>query len=346
MIGKIFQKYSNPLFSDVCDGDGKGDGVEGRRDGEVVDDLIHPVSDVEVKRETEDISTDNNDNSDNKNNNDTENVNINDRNNDDNNDNDDDLMQLKILHAAAIQKGACMIGVDVSMKMVEITRNTKCYTFVARADLCDALKIFERSKNSEYCHRSERKNNTPNNEITTNTTINSQELGPINSASLDMIIVADTFIYVGALGSVFAQIRLSLKENGLFLFSIEDLDSSPMKVNVSTEERTVCTKACTDSTVIDNNNTIKSLNNTILDEKNSNNDMNSKSIKISDCEIEGAVPGWGGQLLKSARFAHSDSYIQILAENHGFQILKMKFVVLRTEETISLYGRLYVLQSV
>ena len=74
--------------------------------------------------------------------------------------------------------------------------------------------------------------------------------------------------------------------------------------------------------------------------------INCKDFRIADYEIDGAVPGWGGQLLKSARFAHSNSYIQMLADIHGFQILKMKIVVLRTEETIPLYGRLYVLQTV
>ena len=77
-----------------------------------------------------------------------------------------------------------------------------------------------------------------------------------------------------------------------------------------------------------------------------NNVRSNSVINMGDNEIDGAVPGWGGQLLKSARFAHSNSYIETLAEIHGFQILKMKIVILRTEETIPLYGRLYVLQYV
>ena len=71
-----------------------------------------------------------------------------------------------------------------------------------------------------------------------------------------------------------------------------------------------------------------------------------KHLKIIDFEPVGAVPGWGGELLKSARFAHSNSYIEILAHIHGFQIVKSKSVILRTEETIPLYGRLYVLESI
>ena len=71
-----------------------------------------------------------------------------------------------------------------------------------------------------------------------------------------------------------------------------------------------------------------------------------KHLKIIDFEPVGAVPGWGGELLKSARFAHSNSYIEILAHIHGFQIIKSKSVILRTEETIPLYGILYVLESI
>jgi shikimate kinase len=71
-----------------------------------------------------------------------------------------------------------------------------------------------------------------------------------------------------------------------------------------------------------------------------------KEVTIVESEIQGAVPGWGAQLLKSARFAHSNSYIEALCQIHGFQILKMKIVVLRTEETVPLHGRLYVLQTV
>jgi hypothetical protein len=64
----------------------------------------------------------------------------------------------------------------------------------------------------------------------------------------------------------------------------------------------------------------------------------------SDGEPIGAVPGWGAQLLKSARFAHSDEYINILASHHGFAVVATKITILRTEETVPLQGRFYLLQ--
>lgn len=301
-----------------------------------------------------------------------------------------------------------MIGVDVSMKMVEITRKTKCYTAVARADLCEALKIFQcfnydndnnnnndnSNKNYNYDDNdtSNNKDSTINDNVIMNININEgninnnnsidncnvkthniddnnsnnntnktsinnsnqinttnipKELGSTDSTSLDMIIVADTFIYVGTLGAVFVQIKQSLKKNGLFLFSIEDLDSSPMKIDATSDERTVDVNVSTNNKLIDINNADENINNIVkFDGMNKTEQIDSKDLKITDYEIDGAVPGWGGQLLKSARFAHSNSYIQILAEIHGFQILEMKIVILRTEETIPLYGRLYVLQTV
>jgi predicted TPR repeat methyltransferase len=401
LVGKIFQKYSNSSLSVVReDSGGGGEEVNegGIKDGEVTNVI---TNDSNVNHNN--ISDNNNNNDNTKSSNKDDDNNNNDISNSNNSNNEDEeLNQLHILHTAKHTQGACMIGVDVSMRMVEITRRTQCYTACARADLCDALKVFEKCDKVENCYGNDGKNNENNknhndisnnndnnndinnndnnqsnsnsnnsndinrssniiknkNSITTNTTINTEELGSVDSTLLDMIIVADTFIYVGALGSVFVQIKQSLKKHGLFLFSIEDLDSSPMKIDATSDERTVRSDARTNSTFIDNNNNstnnnnnnnniIDNTNNNISNEENSSNKVrNNRVISMIDNEIDGAVPGWGGQLLKSARFAHSNSYIETLAEIHGFQILKMKIVVLRTEETIPLYGRLYVLQYV
>jgi predicted TPR repeat methyltransferase len=79
----------------------------------------------------------------------------------------------------------------------------------------------------------------------------------------------------------------------------------------------------------------------------SQNSINVNEIVLNeDNEPLGSVPGWGTQLLTSARFAHSNSYIEILANLYGFVILNMKIVILRTEDTVPLYGRLYVLQII
>lgn len=121
----------------------------------------------------------------------------------------------------------------------------------------------------------------------------------------DIIVAADTFIYVGALGDIFHQIYQILNSSGLFAFSTEDLTSSPMKTNIIPE--------------------------------------NNQDLEASPYEIHGAVPGWGCQLLKSARFGHSHEYIVRLADMHSFKIVDQIFKILRYEEGTPLYGYLYIL---
>jgi hypothetical protein len=41
----------------------------------------------------------------------------------------------------------------------------------------------------------------------------------------DLILAADTFVYVGALGNVFQAVRDCLRVDGLFAFSVEALES-------------------------------------------------------------------------------------------------------------------------
>jgi predicted TPR repeat methyltransferase len=136
-----------------------------------------------------------------------------------------------------------------------------------------------------------------------------------------------TYIYT------YKQVKQSLNKYGLFAFSIEDLDRSPMKIKMKNEK-----------------NEKKSSKNNINNQNNKN--INENSIDIheialnEDNEPLGSVPGWGTQLLTSARFAHSNTYIEKLANIYGFIILNMKIVILRTEDTVPLYGRLYVLQLI
>jgi predicted TPR repeat methyltransferase len=98
-------------------------------------------------------------------------------------------------------------------------------------------------------------------------------------------------------------------------------------------------------------------NERILSKNNININQNNKNINENGIDINEivlnednepleSVPGWGTQLLTSARFAHSNIYIEKLANIYGFIILNMKIVILRTEDTVPLYGRLYVLQMI
>lgn len=183
------------------------------------------------------------------------------------------------LDEALTQSGPTMIGIDISQRMVDIALEKGGYDYGEAGDLSDVLqRIIQLSSGS--------------------------------STLLDMVIAADTFIYVGALGDVFASVHKVLRPNGLMMFSTEDLDSSPMRV--------------------DHGNSVAAT----IDDKSENGN-----------EIAGAIPGWGCQLLKSARFAHSHRYIEALCERHCFRLIAHKSIVLRTEETIPLNGNLYIVQK-
>lgn len=269
LCGKVFQDF---IISKI-----------GAVDGSKIDTITKDVNGNKIKLNKDSIITEN-----------TDENNISEKIND---------YGLNVLKKARCQSGGIMVGVDISIKMVEITEKSGYYTAVARGDLEESLEIFEYIDNINSIDEID--NNDKKNEIDT--------------MKLDLILVADTFIYVGGLSSVFKHVKKSLNKYGLFAFSIEDLDNSPMKTNK---------------------------NHNMIDDKNQVNSIDLDNLVLSDGEPLGAVPGWGTQLLTSARFAHSNSYIETLAKMCGFLILNMKIVTLRTEDTIPLYGRLYVLQMI
>lgn len=172
------------------------------------------------------------------------------------------------------------IGVDISPKMVDICHGLSLYSSLSCADVYDALHEFLSALSSvPETSREEHR--------------------------LDMVIAADTFVYVGALGRFFHLTQEILKTGGLFAFSTEDLDLSPMKVDNASSE--------------------PALNN--------------------EWEPEGAVPGWGAKLLKSARFGHSNRYIDELAGRYHFRVVAHTGKTLRTEGTTPLQGSMFVLQK-
>jgi len=127
-----------------------------------------------------------------------------------------------------------------------------------------------------------------------------------------MIVLADTLIYIGQLGELFNHAKNILKMNGLILFSTEDLERSPMKSN-----------------------------------KEKLNYLNSSVLNNNGIEYEDAIPGWGGEILSSARFAHSNTYIQLITSLHGFSILSHREgIVLRTEESVPIPGNMFICQKV
>ena len=53
----------------------------------------------------------------------------------------------------------------------------------------------------------------------------------------------------------------------------------------------------------------------------------------------------GVQMLRSARFAHSDLYINDVAAMHRFECVKCQDIIVRTEATEPLPGRIFVLRK-
>ena len=151
-----------------------------------------------------------------------------------------------------------------------------------------------------------------------------------------MIVVADTLIYIGALGDVFNEARYCLKVGGLFIFSVEDLESSPMKRNLEAVKE----KEEEEGSGGGGGGGGRGSNSIGTPGINSS----SESQCYNSNDITGAVPGWGCQLLESARFAHSHHYIAALTAKHAFTVVLMEQVVLRTENTVALNGNMYVLQ--
>jgi predicted TPR repeat methyltransferase len=150
-------------------------------------------------------------------------------------------------------------------------------------------------------------------------------------SGVNLVLSADTFIYVGYLGEVFSLVSQILCENGLFAFSTEDLDSSPMIVReTETEEERR-----------------RNRNKDNEEEDNSSSSAMSEILRFEvpsvSRESSNHFPK-GVKLLKSARFAHSTEYITGLAEYYEFSVLAEQKILLRKEEGVPLTGNLYVLQ--
>jgi len=87
--------------------------------------------------------------------------------------------------AALAGRGHHLVGVDLSEKMLNIARERNAYASLSNMDISAWL---------EACA----------------------------PASIDVVIAADVFIYIGALESTFADIARALKTGGRFAFSIEE----------------------------------------------------------------------------------------------------------------------------
>ena len=222
---------------------------------------------------------------------------------------------------------AFIAGIDISAKMVGITRRTGFYHALACCDLHDAMGVFARDGDAAGASRGD-------DQVAAGSLRASKAMPGVLSAAppgsaahvkyegLDLIIAADTFIYVGALGAALAGARRALRpSSGLLLFSTEDLDVSPMRLDPN-----------------------PSSDHPSLDLDPSPEGGGAASL-LHDDDIPGAVPGWGAQLLSSARFAHSHAYVKRLAARHGYTLEASRQIVLRTEVTVPLGGRIYLLRA-
>jgi len=175
-------------------------------------------------------------------------------------------------------KGPAFIGIDVSSQMIELAMKNGGYTSCHCADLKECLETFASSTKES------------------------------NELAMNLIVAADTFLYVGQLGEVFALAHQTLCCGGLFLFSTEDLDASPMKKS----EQVPVPRT------------------TYLEEV---------------CGYEDLKYIHGVQMLTSARFAHSHRYIMNLVERFGFNLVEMRDIVVRTEVSVPLPGKIYLLEK-
>jgi predicted TPR repeat methyltransferase len=137
--------------------------------------------------------------------------------------------------------------------------------------------------------------------------------------AVNLVLSADTFLYVGFLGEIFSLVQSSLSSDGLFIFSTEQLETSPMRLLIHREGLGEARLGETDSS-----------------------ESNAAIEEMRKYEPEGHTNG--AQILSSGRFAHSHSYILSLGEKYGFSVVHIEDIIVRTEVNVPLPGKIYVFQ--
>lgn len=133
-----------------------------------------------------------------------------------------------------------LIGVDLSEKMLAVAAEKKLYDQLFQDDLLHFLKT--------------------------------------QKISFDLVIAADTLVYLGELNSLFACVKAVLKPSGLFIFNTEISGDAPFKMN------------------------------------------------------------------QSGRFSHQQAYLQQLAEDYQFKIIRYEMDVTRLQNNEPVYGHIMLLQ--
>ena len=207
-----------------------------------------------------------------------------DNNTTDNGKNDEnDLVALKnCIDIHDSMKVSIFIALDVSGKMTQLCKESGYYSHSFRCSIQDGLEVLVRSVLDCNVHTD-----------------------MIEERLFDMVLAADTFIYVGALGKTFQHVGTILKERGLFAFSIE------LKENRG--------------------------------EFSHSNDM--KGGYSGGYDDDETLARRGCQLQSSSRYGHTCQYIQQLSIKFQYQILVAREIVIRNEFDGCIKGFIYVLRK-
>ena len=176
----------------------------------------------------------------------------------------------------------------------------KCYDAVYCLDVKETLRVIDRVQSSF--------------------TRNSACIN-INTGAIDIVIAADTFIYVGLLGEIFHlvnklfQYGTTSSKSGYFSFTIENLNLSANKM---VESSTLETGEHATEGII--------------------------PIPYEPIDVNKPLTNYLQLLRSSARFAHSEEYIQLLCIQYHFNIIIQKSIVLRNETGCPIYGSIYILK--
>ncbi|KAM3576942.1 hypothetical protein VYU27_001085 [Nannochloropsis oceanica] len=171
--------------------------------------------------------------------------------------------------------GGAMLGCDLSRKMVAKARESGDYTEVRVQEMHEALR---------------------------------QE----KAGSLNMILSADTFIYVGQLDECFALVSQALRKGGLFAFSIEEL----MEKGRGRDGQRLAA----------------AINTTALSPSSAKHE-----------EDTAMVPEFC--LMSSGRYAQTHAYILRLLAAYGLELRAYVEVQIRKESTIPVPGKIYVAEK-
>ena len=206
---------------------------------------------------------------------------------------DDDLITLaNCIDVRDNTKRSIFVAIDVSGKMIKLCKESGNYSHCFRCSLQDALEVIAGSVT----------NHVRDAYICENDNI-------LIDRRFDIVLAADTFIYVGALGKVFKNMNAVLGINSLFAFSIE----------------------------------LKERRDELFHSNHCSNDINDELHSSAD-EDE-VMARQGCQLQSSSRYGHTKEYIEQLSMKFHFHLLACEEVVIRNEFDRSIFGCIYVLKK-